>query len=257
MSQSLVLSKENQAILAQIFSHENQDTQKEFDSKRVETVANIIHKADEKFIQHTCKTKNIPPKLARSLIQQASFASDKVAIDYFAGILASSFSSSGTDDRGVVMAELVDKLSVYQLRAHYLIYSTIRERFKKAHDNFSFDSCEKMELFFPIYFYAKAMKINKEERQQIHALTQHTFQGLAENNLIEPNFHFGYPNYKHQVWKGFNFDGITCQPTAIGASFFLWAFGAGKKNIEYLFHKKFCPKIKGIPVKMELILTTS
>jgi hypothetical protein len=60
------------------------------------------------------------------VLDEGSFSSDTLAVDYFGGILASSRTEDGRDDRGARIAKIVDGLSTYQLRSHYLLFTTIR-----------------------------------------------------------------------------------------------------------------------------------
>tara|TARA_B100001094_G_C18195576_1_gene810570 strand:+ start:2581 stop:3366 length:786 start_codon:yes stop_codon:yes gene_type:complete len=246
----------NLEMIAQILGSSAVYFNQDLSPQRLENVNRILLKTQEKFLECTKQKGQIPPKMVRSLINEGSFADDKVAIDYFAGILASSRNKIGRDDRGISMAKLVDNLSCYQLRSHFLIYSTIRSKFKDKRYHFEFDDCERMEIFLPTFFYAKAMKMNKDEFNQVNNLAMHSIQGLANHNLIDKNFYFGYPEHHHQYFKGFDFEGIICQPTKFGVQLFLWAFGAGNENIEFLFHEKFKPKIKGLPGKIPHVLYT-
>ena len=111
-----------------------------------------------------------------------------------------------------------------------------------------------MEIFLPTFFYAKAMKMNKDEFSRVNNLLIHSFEGLAEAQLIDKNFYQGYPEHHNPYFKGFDFEGIICQPTTQGVQFFLFAFGAGNQNLGYLFNKSFDAKIKGLPGTIHNIL---
>ncbi|MBL6734286.1 MAG: hypothetical protein ISP86_00185 [Shewanellaceae bacterium] len=224
--------------------------------KRLQNIFDILSITHHNFA-HTLNPKNnIHPKLIRSIINEGSFTNDKIATHYFAGILASSLKLSDSDDRGIDFLHLIDKLTAYQLRTHFLIYSTIRTRFKKHKYQFNYTDCEKMEIFIPSFFYSKSMKMKKEEWSRIHPLTHHSFTGLANHHLIETDYRFGYAESQQQVVKGLNFDGVICQPTATGVDFFLWAFGAGDQQHHFLFNKNFQPKIKGFTGTLQHILPT-
>ena len=211
-------------------------------------------KAQEKFAPRCLDKGKISPKIVRSLMNEGSFIDDKVAIDYFAGVLASSRTPTGVDDHGLsMMIRLMDQLSQYQLRSHYLIYGTIKQKFVII--CFLMMIVNKWSYLSPTFYYAKAMRMTKKEYAQIDNLMHHSMQGLITHGLIDKDFQFGYPDH-HPYFKGFEFDGFLCKPTLAGAQFFLWAFGAGDGNVEYLFHKNFKPKIHGIPPQILYTLFT-
>jgi hypothetical protein len=218
----------------------------DLNEKRLNNITNILLKTQEKFSGVALNDLQMPPKLVRSLINEGSFIDDKVAVDYFAGILASSNTAVSQNDQGAFFMKLIDKLSCYQLRTHFLTYGTMKEKFKNYPLEFPYEDCDKMELFLPIFFYGKSMKFMKKEMNQLNSLMQHSYEGLADANLIDKNFHYGFSDYHYHL-KGLDFEGIICQPTQLGIQFFLWAFGAGNEPLEFFFNKNFKAKIKGLP----------
>ena len=46
-------------------------------------------------------------------------------------------------------------------------------------------------------------------------------------------------------------DGVMCQPSALGAELFLWAFGESDKALSYIFDGNFQPIIKDMPNKVK------
>jgi len=46
--------------------------------------------------------------------------------------LASSRTELGRDDRGARIGEILDGMSIYQIRSHYIVYSLIRKTFKDS-----------------------------------------------------------------------------------------------------------------------------
>ena len=94
-----------------------------FATKRLENVKNIFTNAAEKLGDAIDEEIEVPMKVLGRILDEGSYASDPVATEYFGGILASSRSGIKRDDRGATMAALVGRLSVYQLRSHYIFYS--------------------------------------------------------------------------------------------------------------------------------------
>ena len=71
----------------------------------------------------------VAPKVLKAVLDEGSFSNSVLSIEYLGGILASSRTEQGRDDRGARIAKMVNSLSNYQLRCHYLVYSSIRSLF--------------------------------------------------------------------------------------------------------------------------------
>lgn len=182
----------------------------------------------------------------KTIINDGSYNDDTVAVEYFGGVLASSKTELGRDDRGARMARLVDDLSTYQLRTHFLIYATIKQLFKDKGLVFNMDDRNKMEIFIPYPFYTDAMDFSQEEHSKGETLLRHTFFGLANDGLIENSFQYGSKENMSKRFSKAEYDGILCQPSALGAELFLWAFGQGDNPLDYIFDSSFNPLIEGL-----------
>lgn len=221
---------------------------RDFTRKRVENVGRIFRNADSKLGDKREASGGVTPKVLKTIINDGSYNDDEVAVEYFGGVLASSRSELGRDDRGARMARIVDELSTYQLRTHYLIYSTIRELFKTKNFQFNMNDRKEMELFFPFPYYSHAMGFSDDEIEKFESLLRHTFFGLANDGLIDDIFQYGPKEKMLSKVKKANDGGVVCQPSALGAELFLWAFGEGDKPLNYIFNNDFQPIIKGMPI---------
>ncbi len=224
---------------------------RDFTKKRVENIGRIFQKADERLGEKRETPGSIPPKVLKIIINDGSYNDDSIAVEYFGGVLASSRTEIGRDDRGARMAKLVDDLSTYQLRTHYLIYSNIKQIFSTKNYQFNVNDRPNMQTFFPFPSYVQTMGFSNEEKKKFDPLLRHTFFGLANDGLIENDFY--YPS-KESILSRFNGAtdaGFICSPSALGAELFLWAFGEGDKGLIYIFSKDFRPIIEGMPNKVE------
>jgi hypothetical protein len=68
--------------------------------KRVQNVATIFNKAQEKLGPEIEKAGSVPPRVLKEVLDEGSFCDDELTAEYFGGILASSRTPSGRDDRG-------------------------------------------------------------------------------------------------------------------------------------------------------------
>lgn len=190
----------------------------------------------------------IPLRIARTILSEAAYSESDIAIEYFGGVLASSRTSDGRDDRGVKIAKVVTSLSSYQLRAHYLIYSTLSGLFSNAGLSFgkSFDQ-QLMTIRFSHKSFIEAMDMTESEWKN-HQIWSHIFDGLLREYLLDnPRIGFDEESDVPDIGKGSmpNDGGLTCLPTSLGAEVFLWAFGHSDKELDFLFSQDFL--IEGVP----------
>lgn len=66
-------------------------------------------------------------RVARDVFWNGSFTDEAICAEYFGGILASSRSADGKDDRGVYYADIIKSLSSQQLLLHYIIYFSLNK----------------------------------------------------------------------------------------------------------------------------------
>lgn len=66
-------------------------------------------------------------RVARDVFFNGSFTNEAICAEYFGGILASSRSADGKDDRGVYYTDIIKSLSSQQLLFHYIIYHTFNK----------------------------------------------------------------------------------------------------------------------------------
>ena len=220
---------------------------KEFTQKRIETVGKIFSNAEKKLGKKLDRPGQVPPKVLKTIINEGSYADDVVAVEYFGGVLASARTEVGRDDRGSRLSKMIDNLSTYQIRSHYLIYSTLSELFSYGENSFRLsENRGKMQLFMPVQGYYEAMAFTSQEWENPQLLN-HIIHGLAADGLIDTTWSIGRRETLKKDVSGVPSDGIICTPTTQGAELLLWAFGHGDKAIDYLLTRDFSSEIQGIP----------
>lgn len=202
----------------------------------------IFSKAYRKLGKKVDEEGVVPPRVLKEVFDDGKFCEDDLAKEYFAGVLASSRTKDGSDDRGVTFGKLIAGLSSHQIRTHYLFYSSVRKKF------LPFNKCispgtdrQAMILYIPTTSYFSSMgAINHlpNFHDKINILS-HSMNGLRRNDLIEDNYVFGKPhNFLVVPWQyrfpEFAYDekilrehGIAFQPTPGGMELFLWVHGLG------------------------------
>lgn len=231
------------------------DEFKAFTQKRVENVGKIFSNAEKKLGDKLHRPGQVPPKVLKTIINEGSYADDAIATEYFGGVLASSRTEVGRDDRGDRLAKMIDNLSAYQIRSHYLIYSTISELFSNSGHSFSLpENRKKIELFISFGNYHKAMDFTQEELANLQML-HHIFSGLYSDGLIE-DAQWGNQEHLKKIVNSIQSGGIICRPSALGAELLLWAFGHGDKALDFSLSGDFSPEIEEIPKSIPNAIAT-
>lgn len=216
--------------------------------RRIENIGRIFQKAESKLGDKINMPGEIPPRVLKEVLNEGSYCDDELAAEYFGGVLASSRSEQGRDDRGARMAKIIDSLSSYQIRAHYLIYSTVKSLLANEGLPFDMKGRPKMQIFIPFSGYMTAMDFNEAEGNQVGQILNHIFFGLASDDLIDnTTWQYGPQEAMKQFYSEAHEGGIVCGPSALGAELYLWAFGQADQTLEYIFDKDFIPVVADIP----------
>ena len=223
----------------------------DFTQKRAQTIGRIFQKAESKLGEKLDAPGEVPPKVLKAVLDEGSFSNDALAVEYLGGILASSRTEHGRDDRGARIAKVVDSLSTYQLRTHYLVYATIRKLFANSGHLLNMEGRPKMQIFIPYSGYLSAMDFSESELLQLNSLFSHIFFGLHGDNLLEGQWQYGEKEHMVKIYPAASEGGIVCQPSALGVELFLWAFGRADKPLDYLFSPEFSPVADGLPLSID------
>jgi len=233
------------------------DGLKDLVQQRHEKTEEIFENAQRKLGDKINKPGKVPPKVFKTLINDASFSTDPLAVEYFGGVLASSRTELGRDDRGDRYAKIVDGLSAYQLRAHYLIYATLSKTFSNQGKSLSLSKDRRqLQLFIPYEDFVRAMDLIQEEINNPQLL-HHIFSGLSSDGLIEGTWQFGDQDNLKALFRGAPSDGIICQPSTQGAELYLWAHGVGDKFIDHIVSGELSGGFAGLPEGVQNALSTN
>jgi hypothetical protein len=109
----------------------------------------------------------------------------------------------------------------------------------------------KMQIVIPFAGYTAAMEFSNEEFRQISSLLGHIFFGLHGDKLLEGDWQYGPQDHMAKLFPAASDGGIVCQPSALGAELFLWAFGHGDQASDFIFSPGFSPVVNGLPTLIE------
>lgn len=202
---------------------------------RIKNVNTIFKKAGKKLGRKIEESGSVHPKVLKLVLDEGSFCDDDLTKEYFAGVLASSRSSVQRDDRGAYFLRLVDKLSNYQIRTHYIFYTLFKKLYKEALGNLSQGNVRRnMRIHLPIDTYAHAMDF--DDREEEFEIATHSLDGLMREQLIDKGWSLGFSeNYSELGGKSDLPYGIIYASSITGIELYLWAMGMGSTPINSFF----------------------
>lgn len=218
--------------------------------RRVNNVGRIFQSAREKLGDRIEENGAVSPRILAHILNQGSYCDEKIFIDYFGGVLASSRSGVIRDDRGIYWAALASRLSVFQLRAHYLIYTAISSKFAGRSKEFPGYDRKDLAIFIPSTAYYSGMSFSEQEIKQDEAISVHSIFGLQSMGLIESNVWTSRSSLREKVDQAIcpgEEEGLFVVPSAPGVELFLWAHGDGQLCLNAIFEKTF-PRFSEIAV---------
>jgi len=206
---------------------------KNWTEKRIQNVARIFLIARAKLGETIDNAGAVPPRVLKEILDEGSYCADELTAEYFGGVLASSRSPNGRDDRGATYLRLTSELSTYQIRFHYLCYSYWRKLFLNSGLRPTFvEDLKKMAVCWPYSSLLQDMEFSGAEAAMNIIL--HCTTGLGRLDLLKAEAwgQAGFLNDygKQRGWKSVQTDGIVICPTQFGLDYFLWATGCGQTN---------------------------
>ncbi|MEX1136827.1 MAG: hypothetical protein WEB89_07985 [Balneolales bacterium] len=213
---------------------------KEFTEKRVNNIKRIFEIAHKQLGEKIEEDGQVPPRVLKGVLDEGSFIEDELSAQYFGGVLAASRSSFKNDDRGTSFISLITKLSSYQLRLHFVLYSLLRKNFINHRLNIA-SANHRRELKMYIDLFSLELSFETDSMKQFDSILQHSAFGLNRETLIE-NFAFGtpknlleyYPNPNDTDLKD---DSFVFTPSAFGVELFLWAHGKSDISLDWFFSR--------------------
>jgi hypothetical protein len=191
----------------------------------------------------------VSPRVVKDVIDQAAFCDDPMAAEYVAGVLASSRTENGKDDRGVAYLAVIRQLSTFQLRAHYLLYWSIKALLDgKDLSALSFDDPPRMRMFLPLAFLRENELFATSSDE--HVLVTHILNGLARHDLAGPGWWGGEQDTVRAGEPRLESEsGYFVTPTAFGVELFLWAHGLASLDVSaFLSSRVVFQPLRDVPV---------
>jgi hypothetical protein len=210
---------------------------KNWTEKRVNNVKRIFSIAFERLGEEIHEPGEIPPRVLKGILEDGSFIDDELGAHYFGGVLAASRTTNKQDDRGASFIALLTKLSSYQIRLHYVLYSILKKQFNEEYLNVSSDKDRhNLRMHIALKDLKRSMVVTQSEFNNI--LTHSSF-GIHREALID-HFFYGTPKnirdqYSHIKNININVDSFIFTPSSFGVELFLWVHGMGGVDVNKFF----------------------
>lgn len=199
----------------------------------------------------------IPPRVANCLLSDGSYVEDAVASQYWGGVLACARTANPRDDRAARKLKTLGRLGSYDIRTHYLFYTTLRLLLRNSRDpetvNFD-DEKERFRLaaFIPAGYYILAMDYNKDEIVHMPRILSDILVALGMEYLVDGSNtgadYYLKQFFTSQVIRG---EGIVFSPGLQGIQLFLWAFGYKDKPHNFFLDPELRCRIDGLQMGID------
>ena len=219
--------------------------QERVSAKRRKKTEQIIQNAATKLGDKLEVPGAVPLRVVKEVINEGSYNDNPVAVEYYGGVLASSRTEDGQDDRGAVIAKSIERLSVYDIRTHYLIYATIHQLFRGSEKSLLLAAHRNsMCIYIGITEYDTVMGFKSGKKR--NAIMSTSLFGLAKGSFLA-DVSFGNTEALRKETGHVYPPGIIIQPSFHGAELFLYAFGMGDVSVGDFLKTDFKYDIEGIP----------
>lgn len=209
----------------------------------------LVTMADRRRRDLRIRAGKISPRVLPVLLGSITAADDEVMQAYFSGVLCSSISWAGRDDRGVGFIRIIEGLSTYALRAHCIVYSSVllQQNYKMADVKKWLIRGNGVTVAFDERQFRRRMKFMRGEDAE--ALLEHAFVSLSSYDLCCEGVRPSLPDPAHRQFRSMHL-------TLRGVELYCWANGFGQKGVAgYFSNRTPTDETKAVaikPAKVEL-----
>ncbi len=200
---------------------------------------------------------SVHPRALRCLLNDGADVTDNVAAEYWGGILACARTPNPRDDRAARRMHTLARLGEYDIRSHYLFYTTLRLllRHHLPGQPVAFEDQKvrfQLATFIPAGYYILAMDYNKDEITRMPHIVSGVLVSLGMEYLVDGS-NSGSDEYLRKLFtsKVIRGEGIVFQPGVQGVQLLLWAFGHSDRGSAFFLEDAFNCRIEGVPMGVD------
>lgn len=193
--------------------------------KSVKNISRIFEYALDIFVSKPDNGGMVNLRVLKHIINEGAFCEDELTRAYFGGVLASSRNGDLVDDRGLNFVSLLESMSSYQIRTHYIFYTALRNKCKGMDIDFEDkDWIRKTNIFIPYEDFLTSMNLELPDRSKRDLSLPHIFWGLQRLELIS-SFSYTNVNVVRGYYPEADGPGFTLSPTLFGIELYMWVNG--------------------------------
>jgi hypothetical protein len=220
--------------------------------KRVANVQRVFARAHAQLGDQIEQPGAIPPRVLGTVLQEAQFADDELMAAYLGGVLASSRSETGRDDRAAAVAQQIASLSTYAIRTHYLIYAGARpHQIDNSPEVWRSSSTPPVaQVYLTTDSYCEAMEFSSAELTHYSSLLVDTMLALERSGFGGQLWSSGTPPFLRTTTKlarRFPKHGLIFQLTQAGIVLFCIAHGIRDDPFTAFMGKEYTFAVQGAP----------
>jgi hypothetical protein len=187
----------------------------------LENVVGVFENAARKLEARGEQPQPVSPRSLQKIIETAAPQNDLLMTEYLGGVLASSSMSGLRDDRAAAWSGLVDRMSSYTVRTHYVTYMSLRQEIVDRQLSYEEADIPHVQIFVGLADYATALDLADEDPASIAA---YVVSVMVQESLVMPTYgqNEGMPIQEYKGRQGLFFS-----PSVLGMQLFLWGHGYG------------------------------
>lgn len=203
-------------------------------------VGQVIVNAHKKANEKLDSPGGVSPRVAKNVIEEARFIDEKMAVEYFGGVLASSRSEVENDERGLMFITSLKSMSSIEIKLHYLFYLNLKTKYKSDVREISVSQtnmANKISLKVKTHEILRTFSMEYNSNSCLMILN--SIDSLKRLGLLSEQTNYRYSN----DFSKNSSPNIQVYPTVYGINLFLWANGLSEISPNKFFTEKLeiCP----------------
>ncbi len=167
-----------------------------------DNLSNVLRHAEVRLrVEGQMDDRDVPLKVIKAVYEAGTVCENELEAEYIGGVLASSRSGLASDDRAAILIALIGRLSLYQIRTHYIFYAAAQQVLANSETSlrYKFDRVSNAQFYLPGRVWGDAMALAKPEAAQWPAIRTHAMHGMRREHLIEQGYTYGSPSVLRRV----------------------------------------------------------